>query len=396
MGSVLKQCCKDWLIPLDRVVAVVTDNGKNIVNAVKEVFGAEKSLPCLAHTINLIPQKAIEDAAGASALIQKVKAIVTFFKQSSLAADQLKEVQERNPDSAVLKLLQDVQTRWGSTYLMLARFVQIYADVGSALLKLEKASVEVPTASEMEQIKDIVKVLEPIHLVTTELCAEKLATLGKVIPLINCMKTYLASIKPDTVMGAEIKTNVLKEINFRFLNVEKNKLLAVGTVLDPRFKRLHFQSPLAAANAITWINHDISSLRGNSAEKSPSHASSAGPSGFSSALWQIHDKLSADAAKFNTENENSISELKLYLSSKTVERSDDPLIEWKKLSVSYPNLYKLAMKYSTVPATSVPSERVFSKTGAIMEQRRNRLTGSRLNKLLFLGSLESKEWDPEM
>jgi len=42
-------------------------------------------------------------------------------------------------------------------------------------------------------------------------------------------------------------------------------------------------------------------------------------------------------------------------------------------------------------ATSVPSERIFSKAGQVMTDIRNRLTGDNLNKLLFLGSLPEND-----
>lgn len=48
----------------------------------------------------------------------------------------------------------------------------------------------------------------------------------------------------------------------------------------------------------------------------------------------------------------------------------------------YPKLYNLAKKYYLLVGTSVPSERLFSKTGTT--EKRNRLTTKRLSKLLFL------------
>lgn len=43
-------------------------------------------------------------------------------------------------------------------------------------------------------------------------------------------------------------------------------------------------------------------------------------------------------------------------------------------------------------ATSVPSERLFSKAGGIMAKTRNRLTGSRLEKILLLTDLPEDQW----
>lgn len=47
-------------------------------------------------------------------------------------------------------------------------------------------------------------------------------------------------------------------------------------------------------------------------------------------------------------------------------------------------LSEIALKYTMIPATSVPSERIFSKTGQIMSARRNRLLPDNLDTLIFL------------
>lgn len=52
-------------------------------------------------------------------------------------------------------------------------------------------------------------------------------------------------------------------------------------------------------------------------------------------------------------------------------------------SVLYP-LNEVALKYNSIPATSVPSERIFSKTGQIISARRNRLLPENLDTLVFL------------
>jgi len=47
-------------------------------------------------------------------LIDKIKSIVSYFKYSIVAADELRKIQSTSETS--LKLIQEVSTRWSSTY----------------------------------------------------------------------------------------------------------------------------------------------------------------------------------------------------------------------------------------------------------------------------------------
>jgi len=55
-------------------------------------------------------------------------------------------------------------------------------------------------------------------------------------------------------------------------------------------------------------------------------------------------------------------------------------------------LKNIALKYLSVIATSVPSERLFSRAENIMTEPRNRITGEHLQQLLFLNSLSVEDW----
>ena len=71
---------------------------------------------------------------------------------------------------------------------------------------------------------------------------------------------------------------------------------------------------------------------------------------------------------------------------------DDALLIWKDMCKVYPILSKVAVKYLVPFATSVPSERLVSKTGLTLNKQRNRLTSKHLNQLLFLQSLDDTLW----
>ena len=57
---------------------------------------------------------------------------------------------------------------------------------------------------------------------------------------------------------------------------------------------------------------------------------------------------------------------------------------WESKKNTYPTLYKTAKALLSIPATSVPSERVFSLAGFIVRKRRARLTSGNVNTLIFL------------
>ena len=62
----------------------------------------------------------------------------------------------------------------------------------------------------------------------------------------------------------------------------------------------------------------------------------------------------------------------------------DPLQWWKHEEKHLPVLAVLAKKYLCICGTSVPSERLFSKSGFIVDAFRSRLLPEKVNMLTFL------------
>ena len=63
---------------------------------------------------------------------------------------------------------------------------------------------------------------------------------------------------------------------------------------------------------------------------------------------------------------------------------NNPLLWWKVHAPELPQLARLARRVLCIPATSAPSERIFSVAGQIATQRRNRLTSDTVAMLLYL------------
>lgn len=65
---------------------------------------------------------------------------------------------------------------------------------------------------------------------------------------------------------------------------------------------------------------------------------------------------------------------------------EDPILWWIKNKSSYPNLWRMAQDFLGIPATSTPSERLFSQAGEIFTSHRKSLQQDAACALLSLGS----------
>lgn len=379
----LEDCCKKFGIKKQNISAIVTDSGANVVGAVNKFLQSSKHLPCFAHSINRVVEKILE-AEHIKVLIGKVREIVKFFKNSVVQSDLLRAKQRSNH----LKLIMDVKTRWNSTFHMLQRYIQLRSIVNEILLENPNAP-DIVSAQENNLIQKIILILNPFEYVTRDISGEKYVTSSKIIPTVNCLRLQIEDIKSQGE-GQEIietlKERALKEISERFRQIEHNHILAISSLLDPRFKNIHFMDPEACARAMSFIRRAIKA--NDSPVSSISHSSESENESFD--FWSPHKKM-AHTRRFRS-NEGERDELGLYLSNQVSALKTDPFQQWEDMKTVFPRLYSLAKKYLIIPGTSVPSERLFSKAGAIVTESRNRLIGSRVDKLLFMSDCTEEDW----
>ena len=73
-----------------------------------------------------------------------------------------------------------------------------------------------------------------------------------------------------------------------------------------------------------------------------------------------------------------------YSSELKVSHARNPVAWWQERLGIYPILTRVALRHLMIPATSVPSERVFSTAGAIVNKKRATLHSDNVNMLIFL------------
>ena len=85
-------------------------------------------------------------------------------------------------------------------------------------------------------------------------------------------------------------------------------------------------------------------------------------------------------AEFNRFKQNSVS-IPLYTTDGSL---GDPLEWWKKNQLKYPYLARLASLYLAVPATSAPSERIWSRASRILTLKRANLKEKVAQRMMFI------------
>jgi len=79
-------------------------------------------------------------------------------------------------------------------------------------------------------------------------------------------------------------------------------------------------------------------------------------------------------------------EYKLYLSLPLCDEDINSLEWWKDNQSKLPNLSRMARDYLGIPATSVPSEEIFSLGKNLITDKRNRLAGKTIRVCMYLKS----------
>lgn len=186
---------------LHKVVAIVTDGGRNI-NAAVRLMNIQH-IPCTAHKLNLVVRNVlsltdddlnvdtnnVNNDGGSSdsqlkEILKKCRNIVGFFKRSEVGNRKLVEKQQQMGLQTILKLKQDVCTRWNSTLVMMERLLQLKEPITVVIMALKEAPPNL-SSDEWDVVEDCIPLLKPFHSITVELSAEEYPTISKVIPLIR-------------------------------------------------------------------------------------------------------------------------------------------------------------------------------------------------------------------
>ena len=382
----------EWGIPHRSISAIVHDNAANAV------LGAELTdwphFGCVAHTLQLCVNSGL-NLPVIDRLMTVSRKLVSHFKHSVVATTALRAKQGQLGIASHC-LIQDVTTRWNSTFFMFERLVEqrvaIYAVLHDATVtKAEHKNLDLKE-DQWELLSQMVTVLKPLQMATTVFSLEQNASCSIIYPVINgLLFNHLVGAEGDLPAVQRFKRTVALELERRFApssDVTAKSLPVLCAAVDPRYAHLRFLSPeqreitreeligrLEALEIEESDSTDCTEADGPPSKKRMSPEKDSAISAMQFLLGTLSEKESIDTSSDEVEH---------FQKEHALDPDSNALEWWKKNAERLPTLSRLARQLLCIPATSVPSERIFSISGNIVTKKRASLKPENVDMLVFL------------
>jgi zinc finger BED domain-containing protein 1 (E3 SUMO-protein ligase ZBED1) len=349
------------------------------------------------------------------------RTLVGHFSHSSQAAKKLKEKQADLQRQ--LGVLQDVSTRWWSTYTMTERlmFLKIYFD-----LMEREGSLSCNLTESQWVITGLVRdVLKPFMLAQKVLEGEKYVTLSFVPGIVHGIRNGLVNIENNPEIPESVKSLSLKMLddfvkrwgsgddNTVFTENETegyqrrlkgfSKLTMMAAACDPRTKMLRGIPETDRGLLWNYIRDKMLEIA-NDDESAPVTSSgvlhqyitceNSEPDYYDVLMEDVQFDIDRDILPDISLEDKVTAELAHYralpvLPGKKTDAAGkivhvNPLLWWRDQQEKLPIMSKLARRVLCIPATSAPSERVFSAAGLTIAHRRASLNAENAAALIFL------------
>lgn len=237
----IKETLEEWGIPRSKVLLIISDNGSNMLKAMKTLNADEKDdecetesddeeevtdggegtddtveiltqkekfhlLPCLAHSLQLVVKELRQDP-NFGELVDKARGIVRKIRVSSVATEKLTELAGKG-------VVIDCPTRWNSTLHMLQRLLELRPSLPEVLQNLK---VDNLTFSDWEKVDEICRLLHPFA-VQTDTLQKDMYALSQAIPALLDLDCHLdeESDMEPLVAGVSRSGILIRSLRKRF------------------------------------------------------------------------------------------------------------------------------------------------------------------------------------
>ncbi|XP_077091534.1 E3 SUMO-protein ligase ZBED1-like [Siphateles boraxobius] len=352
----LKDALSSWGLSEERLVCMTTDSGTNIIKALKD--NNWPSLQCFGHRLHNAIENGVKDPRIDRA-IGVCKKAVSAFSYSWKKRRDMTEVQAELGLPQHL-LISESPTRWGSRQKMIERFLEQEKAITRVLGADKKTRHLVPTWQDLEVLEATNKAVKPLQDFTDALSGESYVSVSCIKPVLHLFKTsLLLPDEEDLELTKTIKANIMRYLESKYSDLEKEELLDMATLLDPRFRTTYIDASKLEVVKKRAVS-EISALCSSTTEEAgPSAVQENTPPKKKMTLGAFF-KNSAPSTTPHPQSEKTKieTELATYFLIPDIEPDTDPLEWWKLHQPNFPRLSLLAKKYLSIPATSAPSERI--------------------------------------
>lgn len=207
----------------------------------------------------------------------------------------------------------------------------------------------------------------------------------------------------------EFKELAHKNLLKRYQNQDQLAILRQATLLDPRLRDFcYVEDPVARASiyntACAAVKLHAVSLADNVARATSAPSEDAGSTAPPPAKRARGDNMVMNFITSRMKNRATesgpsapatvdVAAVERELCSYAIEPiteslSDDPVQFWKLCGERWPLLAAVAAKLLSVPATSVPSERLFSTAGMVVDRLRCSMSTDMVQQIMFLNRFQ--------
>ena len=380
-------------------------------------------LYCIDHNLHLNAKIAFDDSnlPDSGNAMKAARSQVEFFNSSTQALDKLYNMQNttRQGEKA-LKLLQDVKTRWWSTWNMLNRLLLLTPTIEAALIASGQVNTNALSPSQKQILQEVEALLAPMAKAQKRLEGDKYPTISSVPFLVWKLRENLKlrvtasdnnlssatrhlaqKMYTDFVQHRYGDGTTVFHDNYVLGNLQRyislHKIVLVATFLDPRFK---FLTPFIPDADKPRIHSYVLSLMLDVTGRKTSDVMDIeiynNHANLPAALLEEQDSLFAELGARNVQPADSSTvdvddtfmvcnaELERYKLTPQIASNRDPLLWWHENALKYPILEVLARRYLAIPATSAPSERLWSVASLIITKTRTQLAGHVVADMIFL------------
>ena len=175
----LSEIMNDWHLSSANLSGVTTDNGSNMLKAVSTLHWCH--MPCFSHTLQLAVQVAMKLPAISRA-IARCKRLINHFHHSVQSTQILRSKQKslKHPQHS---LMQEVSTRWNSSYYMMERIIKQQQPICATLLEIKRGDL-MPSEVEFAAMESFIKILKPLVEITETMGGQKWVTISAVHPFL--------------------------------------------------------------------------------------------------------------------------------------------------------------------------------------------------------------------